>query len=268
MHAPHGLKVAKALQRYYFDKIPAAAVKEIYRLKSWLGESDGFAWSAPWWAGLDRLQPGSAAGSQAQESWHRWRLKAHIKDLHQTVRAFMTSLEGFCSDALKDMVETKETLADLPQEPWPDRIRLDDVGKLLPRGRSLASEYHRLRSAKWVDTTSSTTYYAMRRNLLLWDKARAGWVAENSPPEVPPAAAQQMADLFHADSLQALEFALAALGASTPVWQDFDGLLRTLSRYPAVVISLVHLLDLRHILAYVICGGLICGSYAAHAEWG
>ena len=77
-----------------------------------------------------------------------------------------------------------------------------------------------------------------------------------------------MADLFHADSLQALECALAALGACTPVWQDFDGLLRTLSRYLAVVLSLVRLLDLRHMLAYVICGGLICGTYAAHVEWG
>ena len=40
-----------------------------------------------------------------------------------------------------------------------------------------------------------------------------------------------MADVFHADSLQALESALAALGLSLPVWQDFDGLLRTLSLY-------------------------------------
>ena len=38
--------------------------------------------------------------------------------------------------------------------------------------------------------------------------------------------------------------------------------------YPAVVISLVRLSYARHMRAYVICGGLICGAYAAYGKRG
>ena len=236
MHAPYGTKVAKALQRHYFEQVPTDTVKEVYGVKSWPGDDAGFAWSAPWWAGLDRLQPGSAAGSHAQESWHRWQLKAHIHNLYHTVRAFMDSLGAFCCDAISNMKDAKETLPDLPQEPWPDRVLLSDVGKLLTRGRSPASEYQRLkRFSKWVSSTGDTTYYAMRRNLLLWNGARGAWEAERSPPEVPTAVAKHMALLFHADGRVALDAALVALGAAAPVWSDFNGLLRILNRYVLVI---------------------------------
>ena len=39
-------------------------------------------------------------------------------------------------------------------------------------------------------------------------------------------------------------------------------------QYPAVVISLVRLSYARHMRAYVICGGLICGAYAAYGKVG
>ena len=38
--------------------------------------------------------------------------------------------------------------------------------------------------------------------------------------------------------------------------------------YQAVVISLVRLSYARHMRAYVICGGLICGAYAAYGRAG
>ena len=110
MHVPFGTKVAKALQRHYFEQAPTDTVKEVYGVKSWPGDDAGFAWSAPWWAGLDRLQRGSAAGSQAQESWHRRQLKAHIHNLYQTVRAFMDSLGAFCCDAISKMKDAKDNL--------------------------------------------------------------------------------------------------------------------------------------------------------------
>ena len=37
MHAPYGTKVAKALQRHYFEQVPTDTVKEVYGVKSWPG---------------------------------------------------------------------------------------------------------------------------------------------------------------------------------------------------------------------------------------
>ena len=46
---------------------------------------------ADWWQGLHRIQPGSASGTQAQESWHRHKLKKYLK-LKQKMSVFLETL--------------------------------------------------------------------------------------------------------------------------------------------------------------------------------
>ena len=66
-------KAAKALQRHYLVKHDRRQAQETFKAQDWSGDTNSF-YTADWWCGLQRLQPGSASGTQAQESWHRWKL--------------------------------------------------------------------------------------------------------------------------------------------------------------------------------------------------
>lgn len=98
---------------------------------------------ADWWAGLRRLQPGSASGTQAQESWHRHALKKYIVDLRQDVGSFVASLSSFTSSRLQQLKLQSPLLPDVPVEPFPDKFVLEDSAALTKVGRSSACQYHR-----------------------------------------------------------------------------------------------------------------------------
>ena len=61
-HAEHVW--VKALQRYYFYKVPAQEARDQYNLISWPGPEEHILLS-DFWCGLQRLQPCSASGTQA-----------------------------------------------------------------------------------------------------------------------------------------------------------------------------------------------------------
>ena len=75
-----------AMKRHYFTSVPASRFH--------LPDDEGHLICADWWSGVARLQPGSASGSQAQESWHRHKLKAYISNMRQ-------QLPPFCQLSLK-----------------------------------------------------------------------------------------------------------------------------------------------------------------------
>ena len=105
--------------------------------------------SADWWCGLGRLQPGSASGSQSQESWHRHKLKKYMPDKYQKLPAFTSSLSSFTSSRLKKLAEQ---LPDVPVERFPDTFVLHDSQALTKEGRASASQYHRTAAFdKFVD---------------------------------------------------------------------------------------------------------------------
>ena len=79
-----------ALVRHYFHKLPAAEARADWGVESWIGDQDS-VYYAYWWAGVERLQPGSASGSQAQESWHGNVLKPSIGNLHRPMPDFTAS---------------------------------------------------------------------------------------------------------------------------------------------------------------------------------
>ena len=62
--------------------------------KSLPGNAD-YIWEAPWWAGPERLHSGSASGTQAQESWHRHKLKKYLGNLRTSVPVLTRQLQAF-----------------------------------------------------------------------------------------------------------------------------------------------------------------------------
>ena len=155
-----GFKVCKQLQDHYFDKVAATEAATRYSDWSWIGSESGFAWVA----GFARVQPGSAAGSQSQEAWHRRGFKDYVRTVRQPVPEFVDSLQDMCISALEDMQEKPNMkFTDLPQEPWPDRMLLTGGQAVFSRGRSCAQTFVSKKNfAKWHDESDGTTYYAMR----------------------------------------------------------------------------------------------------------
>ena len=70
---PSEKKAADILLRYYFVKLPSDRERG-----SGLGMPP-YLMTADWWTGLQRVQPGSASGTQAQESWHKHKLNAYLE---------------------------------------------------------------------------------------------------------------------------------------------------------------------------------------------
>ena len=54
------------LPSFTISGLPAAAVRAAFTAQTWVGDPS-FAWVADWWAGIERMQPGSAGATQAQE---------------------------------------------------------------------------------------------------------------------------------------------------------------------------------------------------------
>ena len=64
---PPERSLVRKLQTHHFTRVLAAEARARFELISWPGDPDAI-WLAPWWTGLQRVQPGSASGTQAQES--------------------------------------------------------------------------------------------------------------------------------------------------------------------------------------------------------
>ena len=112
-------------------------------LTSWLGDQE-FVLSAAWWCGLERVQPGSASGTQAQEAWHRHTLKEWMQSLRVAIPDFLQRLGEFCEARLGQLLNPsgRQLLLDHPDEPWPDAALLD--GEKLSRSRRTnAQGFHR-----------------------------------------------------------------------------------------------------------------------------
>ena len=118
------------LQRFYFKKMPATEARAKYAIRTWQGDPV-FIWTADWWFGLERVQPGSAGATQAQESWHRHGLKNFIRTLRQPVTAVLKRLQQYTSLRLQTFTETQGVLPDTPTEPFPDPYLME--GDMLSR---------------------------------------------------------------------------------------------------------------------------------------
>jgi hypothetical protein len=227
--------VVRALCRHYFIQVPAHDAKARWNLLDWIGES-GFLYSADWWSGVDRLQPGSASGTQAQESWHKCKLKAYL-GIRTALPTLFENFEQFTRSRLHDLRASSPALPDVPRVPFPDRQLLFDVTWLTKEGRTSAHHFFR---CKAYDTheDGDTTFFAMPQTLACYDAKAACWVAGSDEP--PP-----RANLFQlASSLAALvkarssaDFSNACQGLGLCPNPQLKDLLPVLSKHVLVVVG-------------------------------
>lgn len=103
---PSEKKAADMLKQHYLAKVPAARAQAEFSINEWPGDAS-FLFAADWWAGRQRLQPASASGTQAQESWHKNKLKNYFKNLDSSLPSFASLLEQFSQSRLSDMRATR-----------------------------------------------------------------------------------------------------------------------------------------------------------------
>ena len=167
-------KAAKALQRHYFVKHSRQQAQAAFGAFDWPGEPTTF-YTAEWWCGLQRIQPGSASGTQAQESWHRWKLKKYL-GLRSSLQSFASSLASFTKSRLMDLRAAGSCLPDMPAEPFPDKMVLWDSDAMTRQGRSSAEQFFRVQAWDRFDDDDGTTFLCMRRTLATYDHASKTWV--------------------------------------------------------------------------------------------
>ena len=149
----------EALRKNYFVPMDAEVARTKFQIESWAGDA-GFIWTADWWAGVERLQPGSTGGSQAQESWHRHKLQSIVKNLHLSVDVFANRLERVTKLRYAQFRFPSTQLPDVPQEPYPDTYLLN--GAHLPsRGRSGAYQFHDALAYRSYLDDDGIQYYGM-----------------------------------------------------------------------------------------------------------
>ena len=170
-----------ALQLHYFRALSKEDANALWQIAHI--EADVF-WTADWWAGLQRLQPGSASGTQAQESWHRHKLKKYMRTLRTSVSDCVGNLQAFTRHLCKQARLTPHPLPDVPSEPFPDRFVLWDSPALLAEGRTAASQYHAC-GAFDLHTDATSTYLAMKRTLATYRDGQ--WLRTPDDTVRPPA---------------------------------------------------------------------------------
>ena len=203
----------KTLSRYYFRRVPAAEAKHEWGLSTWVGDAE-WIYSADWWYRSQRLQPGSSSGTQAQESWHKAKLKSYM-GLRAALPALAEQFSKFTSSHLKNLKASGSTLPDVPREPFPDRAVLFDAPWLTKKGRSSAEQYHRT-GAYDVCENEGSVFFAMPRALARFDRTADEWIfTEDTNISAPPAeTASRLAQLCSASDAETMQAALSDLDLS------------------------------------------------------
>ena len=218
----------QALRQYYLTVVPGRKY-HIRQLESLI--------SADWWCGLARLQPGSASGTQAQETWHRHKLKKYISNMRQSVPAFVSSLELFSKSRLQQLQLQYPVLPDIPVEPFPDKFVMFDSHSLTGLGRSSAGQYHRCSAFDVFPDELGNVWYCMCRTLASYQRADGSWT--NRPdcdvPKPEPGMAMALRAVFLARDEAALSLALQHLSCLVGGRVDLESLYKLLSKHVLVL---------------------------------
>ena len=166
---------------------------------------------------------------QAQEAWHK-KFKGHIGTLHMAMPEFYDRLKAYCGWYLEQLQLETTPFPDLPTEPFPDSLLLDE-DRMESLGRSAAQEFLQPQCmSEWQDT-NGTHYFAMRPHLHTWNAVTKIWEKTVHPRTTERAAAQHMAKLITADTASTVQAALRSLGAGNVVGADMQKLRVAVSRY-------------------------------------
>ena len=234
---PSERPAAKAFRKHYLSLLSEEEAKSAYGLANWPGGPDMF-YTADWWCGIQRIQPGSASGTQAQESWHGQKLKKYM-GLRQSLPVFVQSLSSFASSRLQNLRASNTSLTDVPNEPFPDKAVLFDSNALTQQGRTSAEQFHRTGATKRWDDGHGSVFLCTRRTLATFDRAATKWIRSEDTEVTPPPASfpETFASLLRSTSDAAVTQALVALGLGPEPLEDVEKLVKTLQSYVLVVVG-------------------------------
>ena len=214
---PEG-NAANALEKHYFVRLDAEDARSQFDLEDWPGDPTRIL-IAEWWCGIQRLQPGSASGTQAQESWHRHKLKKYL-GLRTALPTFVESLDNFAKSRLADLQSQGSCLPDMPQEPFPDKTVMWDSAALTQEGRSSADQFYRNRAWDRCEDVDGTIFYCMPRTLATYNHDTKCWeeTPDNSIRRPSLGSAGAFSSLLRARSEAAVIRALVSLGCVIHCW--------------------------------------------------
>ena len=209
---PSEQKCVGLMQRYYFTELSA----EEAALRFAIPGNDRKMWFAPWWQGIQHIQPGSGCGTQPHESWHKNSYKAYIPNLRLTVPQYIDKLQGFVEQQVGQKALESDHLPDVPQEPFPDVWLLSNKA-LSVDGRTGAEA---LANCDRTTTATSpeqptTKHFAFLRSMLEWSTHVKAF--QPVPPFRKPPPAAELLALYTASTPDAVREALQTLGIGWPV---------------------------------------------------
>ncbi|CAE7797984.1 HERC1, partial [Symbiodinium necroappetens] len=230
---------ANALRRHYLQTYDLTVARSRFGLSDWGSgsESEEPLRLADWWCGIQRVQPGSASGTQVQESWHRHKLKAYV-GLRSPVSTLAQSLANFAHSRLSELISRDSPLPDVPLEPFPDKHVLLDSDKLTGEGRTSAHQFHRTRCYDvWTDEES--TVFAMPNTLAQWDHDLGKWnrVPDESVIPMPQGRASLLLQLLRAKEHQELVRVLRELGLGAEPLKHTEKLTKFFNQHAFVLIG-------------------------------
>ena len=134
--------------------------------QQYLSEDADGRLDAHWRSGVDCAKPGFASGSQAQEAWHRWRLKACLPGLHREVGEAVECLKTFLGTRADYAIQTDQMYWDSPPG-WQRDLRCGSWLKKV--GRTTAEEFVKNEGiVTWGDDFGNT-FYGMLRSHYVWN---------------------------------------------------------------------------------------------------
>ena len=226
--------LAQKLQTHHFTKVLAREARKQFKLESWTGEG-GYIWLAPWWCGLQRVQPGSASGTQPQESWHRHKLKKFLGSIRMSIPALAENLQQFTESTLEQLRLQGPCLPDVPTEPFPDKYVLHESNALSADGRTAAIQFVRC-NAFSTHSDGESHFYSMRRTEATYNPVSKTWskTADSAISRAQSVTSQQMAALVSARDDQSFNAAMRAV-CSEP--QDLKAVVKALASHVVVLMG-------------------------------
>ena len=233
---PPERKAARLLMQHYFERCDPALAQTRFDIISWQDYPAPLV-TADWWCGVQRVQPGSASGTQAQESWHRHKLKAYL-GLRTSISTFVDNLAKFAQSRLLNLKAEDSPLPDVPLEPFPDKMVLMDSDWLTSQGRTSAQQLHRTKCYDvWAD--ASATVFAMPSTLAKWDHAQKAWTAVSDSSVTPfrTGVAAKLGQLLRAKDHGDLIAALRGLGLGPEPFTDIEALPQFFNKHALVLVG-------------------------------
>lgn len=232
--SPPERKLVNMLQRWYFVKWSAADARRRFQIEEWPGDP-GHIFVADWWCGIERTQPGSASGTQAQESWHRHKLKNYV-GIRSSLPTLVQNLGQFTKSRRQDL---PESLPDVPHDPFPDKTVLYDSNALTRGGRSSGHQYFRTGAYDVWDDGRGSVFFCMNSTLATWDRVQKDWkLTPDAEVPIPKKGfAQHMAALLTARNTASVTHSLQSLGVQPDPLEDLEACTRFLGRHVLVVVG-------------------------------